>query len=398
MTSATSDAGLITSALTPDIAVSNTSNEISVSTKASRSAGIDFLRGLAILAVVALHLHIHIPTKSQLIEHWPQHLRLVIFGSGYYGVMVFLVISGYLITSISLRRWGSLQSVRPVAFYELRLARIAPPLLLLIGILIPLHLAGTPGFVIPADKASLWTVVLAAITFRINTLESAGYFLPACWGVLWSLSIEETFYLGFPIAARFLRKDAAFSVLLGIFIVIGPIARTFWPDFDDHTYLECMDGIAFGCLAAVIGSRWSPPRRIGWLIFSIGVAAALFIEVCRGSVQHLGLTRNGMYVTVLEFGTACILFAIPQIPSTALGRSLSRPIRFAGRYSYEIYLSHGFIAIGFGALFERYRLSSNWTVPAYLMGTVLCTGLGYGVAELFSEPANRALRRFFKVH
>jgi peptidoglycan/LPS O-acetylase OafA/YrhL len=101
--------------------------------------------------------------------------------------MVFLVISGYLITSISLRRWGSLQSVKPIEFYQLRFARIAPPLLLLIAILIPLHLAGIPGFVIPQDKASLWKVALAAITFRINTLEAAGYFLPACWGVLWSL-------------------------------------------------------------------------------------------------------------------------------------------------------------------------------------------------------------------
>jgi peptidoglycan/LPS O-acetylase OafA/YrhL len=119
---------------------SSTTNPGYISTKNPRSAGIDFLRGLAILAVVALHLRIHIPTKSHFIERWPEHLRLIVFGSGYYGVMVFLVISGYLITSISLRRWGSLQSVRPVAFYQLRFARIAPPLLLLIAILIPPHL------------------------------------------------------------------------------------------------------------------------------------------------------------------------------------------------------------------------------------------------------------------
>jgi peptidoglycan/LPS O-acetylase OafA/YrhL len=389
---------VVTSTSAPELLPSSAAKPGYVSAKTSRSAGIDFLRGLAILAVVALHLHIHIPTKSQFVEQWPQPLRFVVFGSGYYGVMIFLVISGYLITSISLRRWGSLQSVKPIAFYQLRFARIAPPLLLLIAILIPLHLAGIPGFVIPADNASLWTVVLAAITFRINTLEAAGYFLPACWGVLWSLSIEETFYLGFPIAARFLRKDAAFIVLLGIFIVLGPIARTFWPDFDDHTYLECMDGIAFGCLAAITSSRWKPSKRIGWLIFAVGTAAVLFIEVFRGWVQHFGLTRNGLYVTILEFGTACLLFAIPLIPSTAITRFSSQPIRFAGRYSYEIYLSHGFITIGFATLFERYHLSSNWTAPGYLIGALLCIALGYGVAELFSEPANRALRRVFKVH
>jgi peptidoglycan/LPS O-acetylase OafA/YrhL len=162
----------------PDILPTVTAKQAHFSDKGSRSAGIDFLRGLAILAVIALHLYIHIPTKSQFIEQWPPHLRQVVFWSGYYGVMVFLVISGYLITSISLRRWGSLQSVRPIAFYQLRFARIAPPLLLLIALLIPLHLAGIPGFTIPSDKASLGTVVLAALTFRINTLEAAGYFLP----------------------------------------------------------------------------------------------------------------------------------------------------------------------------------------------------------------------------
>jgi peptidoglycan/LPS O-acetylase OafA/YrhL len=156
-----------------------------------------------------------------------------------------------------------------------------------------------------------------------------------------------------------------------------------------------MDGIAFGCLAAIIGSRWSPPKRIAWLLFGVGTAAMLFIEVCRGWVQHLGLTQNGLYVTILEFGTASVLFALPQIPSAALGSSLSQPIRFAGRYSYEIYLSHGFIMVGLGTLFQRYNLSSDWTLPAYLIGALLCVALGYAVAVLFSEPANRILRRHF---
>jgi peptidoglycan/LPS O-acetylase OafA/YrhL len=389
---------MVASAHSPDVFPDATATEVYLAPKGSRSAGIDFLRGLAILAVIILHLWIHIPTKSQFVEQWPRPLHAVVFRSGWYGVMVFFVISGYLITSLSLRRWGSLQSVRPVAFYQLRFARIAPPLLLLIAILVALHLGQISGFVIPSDRASLWTVVLAAVTFRVNTLEAAGYFLPACWGVLWSLSIEEAFYVGFPLAARFLRKDAAFLALLGIFIVLGPIARTYWADFDDHTYLENMDGIAFGCLAAVIGSRWNPPKRIGWLTFGVGIAAMLFVTVSRGWVSSLGLTRNGLYVTILEFGTASVLLALPQIPSTTLWRSLSRPIRFTGRYSYEIYISHGFVAVGFGNLFRRYHLSSHWTAPGYLIGIVLCVGLGYGVAELFSEPANRALRGFFKVH
>jgi peptidoglycan/LPS O-acetylase OafA/YrhL len=362
-----------------------------------RSAGIDFLRGLSILAVVLLHLWIHIP-KDPGVEAWPWSIHSVVFQSGYYGVIVFLVISGFLITSISLRRWGSIARVGPIPFYKLRIARIAPPLALLILILIPLHLLGVAEFVIPPEKASLGTVVLAAATFRINTLEATGYFLPACWGVLWSLSIEETFYLGFPIASRILKREWLFAVLLGVFVILGPIARTYWPDNDDHTYLECMDPIAFGCLAAIINAKWKPKKIVALLIFAVGLAAVFFIEICRHSVQQLGLTQNGLYVSVLGLGTSFVLFSIQEISAPSIARIFAEPICFAGRYSYEIYLSHGFIVLALAGLFVKRHLTSQWVIPLYIAGLFACVFLGYLIAIFFSEPANRLVRRCSGVH
>lgn len=363
----------------------------------ARSAAIDLLRGLAIIAVVFHHFHIHVPSAGSLFSRWPHDLQAIVFSSGYYGVMVFLVISGYLITSLSIQRWGSIAAIRPLPFYGLRFARIAPLLMLLILILVPLHIWRVPGFVIPADKASLAQVIGATLTFRINTLESAGYFLPACWGVLWSLSIEEIFYAGFPVLAVIVRRTWLFALCLAIFVILGPVARTYWPDYDDHTYLECMDGIAVGCLTALAASRWQPSRAIALVLLSVGLLAVGLIEFCRDMTFEWGLTGNGLYVSALEWGTAALILAGRGLRAPRAVLAIAAPLTAVGQYSYEIYMSHSFLTIGLGRLFTGLQ-STPATVPLwYAGGALLSVALGYGISRCFSEPANRALRKVLRL-
>lgn len=363
----------------------------------SRSVAIDVLRGLAILAVVLHHFRIHVPAAGSLFTSWPGYVQAVVFSSGYYGVMVFFVISGYLITSLSIRRWGSIGAIRPLPFYGLRFSRIAPLLLLLIAVLVPLHLLGVPGFVIPPDKTSLVQVISATLTFRLNTLESAGYFLPACWGVLWSLSIEEMFYLGFPVLARTVRWTLLFALCLALFVILGPIARTYWPDYDDHTFLECLDGIAIGCLTALVTARWRPSRRFALILLLIGLLAVGLIEFCRGATFEWGLTRNGLYISVLELGAAALILASLGLPSPRGALIVAAPMAVVGQYSYEIYMSHSFLTVGLGRLFTSLQ-STPASVPLwYASGTLLCVALGYVISRNFSEPANSTLRRVLGV-
>ena len=90
-----------------------------------------------------------------------------------------------------------LASVR--AFYQMRFARIAPLLLALLAILSALHFAHVRHFIVPQTTGGLGRALVAALTFHINVLEARRGYLPGNWDILWSLSVEEMFYLFFPL-------------------------------------------------------------------------------------------------------------------------------------------------------------------------------------------------------
>lgn len=196
----------------------------------ARFDGIDTLRGLSILAVLLLHLKIRLAHGG---HHpgadLPRWLSRLLFSNGNNGVTVFFALSGFLIATTSLRRFGALERLRPGAFYRLRFARIAPLLLLVLAILAALHLASAPEFTIRPDRASLPRALLAALTFHLNWLEAARGWLPPAWDILWSLSIEEMFYLAFPLACALLlpRSRPLFFALLVALLLAGPWPRSF---------------------------------------------------------------------------------------------------------------------------------------------------------------------------
>ena len=106
-------------------------------------AGIDVLRGLAVLAVVLHHVHLRfVLNHFDVAALLPKPIARVVFWSGYYGVIVFFVISGFLITSRAQQLWGGLRAISLREFYVRRASRILPSLLALVAVLSVLHLAG----------------------------------------------------------------------------------------------------------------------------------------------------------------------------------------------------------------------------------------------------------------
>ena len=180
-----------------------------------RLDGIDVLRGLSILAVILLHILIRFAgVHVRLGWDWPKYTRHFVFLNGGNGVTTFFAVSGFLITLTSLRRFGSLDAIRPRAFYRIRFARIMPLLLLMLLVLSALHLLRVDGYIINEKFFTLPRALFAALTFHLNWLEaSRNAWLPACWTVLWSLSIEEMFYLFFPLISLVLFRGGRAGTL-----------------------------------------------------------------------------------------------------------------------------------------------------------------------------------------
>jgi peptidoglycan/LPS O-acetylase OafA/YrhL len=361
-----------------------------------RLDGVDLLRGLAIFFVLMNHVNMQLlGAKVLYTQALPPQLVYSLVWNGQFGVQIFFAVSGFLITSTTLRRWGSLSRVNVREFYQLRFARIAPLLLLLLAVLSGLHLAHIKEFVVSQKTGGLGRALLAALTFHINLLEARRDYLPASWDIMWSLSVEEMFYLFFPLACRLFRRGRFLLVPLLAFVVLGPFARSrafnHNPVWREYSYLGGMDAIALGCLTALFVARHRLSRTVLWTVGSLGTALLVFSLGFSIRAYIWGLGRNGLNMTILAVGACMVIAAVAQTQWQA--PRILKPLLKLGQRSYEVYLTHVFVVLGFFNLFVAANKPMNG-VPLLFIAVILLAGvLGELVARGYSEPMNRWLRK-----
>ncbi|MGR9578723.1 acyltransferase family protein [Pandoraea sputorum] len=358
----------------------------------ARNDGIDLLRGLSILFVVVHHLALkfRLPLGPSLLgDVLPERIVKGISFNGYEAVFVFFVISGFVITRRSLERYGSLDAMRWRHFYALRAVRIFPLLLLLLSVLSVMHLLGVPTFVINKPGQSLAGALTSALTMTLNWYEGRTNWLPGGWDVLWSLSIEECFYLAFPLLCLLLRGPWRVLALVALAVSLpwtrAALARNeIW---QEKAYLPGMAAIAWGVLTALLMQRVTLPRGVARGLGALGVAGLLAVVFFNDVLWP----RLHDHVMLLLCLSAALWLAAAHGATRAVPRGFGWLTQM-GRWSYEIYLSHMFVVL---AVTPAYRALAGddmrWTFLVYVPALVVCTLLGGALHRHVSGPAARRL-------
>jgi peptidoglycan/LPS O-acetylase OafA/YrhL len=301
-----------------------------------RLASLDGLRAISVLLIICAH-----GFASRGLPAWLTLATGAIFQGGL-GVQIFFTLSGFLITTILLeekRREGTI-SIRN--FYARRLARILPANYFYLAALSILAIAGIITISTNNLAAAAGYVLNYQRTWRAD--DGAGYWYV---GHLWTLCIEQQFYLVWPFAIlafskrNLLRLCVALIFLLPVLRVIHyyafPSVRAQLGLFF-HTGADC---IFVGSLAAILaGEPWNLRKRAGdlhWLWPALAGAWLLWGVVWSrawGGWWNVGPSR-----AVISGATVLLMFWLTVHPSSAFGKILnSRPLIYFGSVSYGLFL------------------------------------------------------------
>ncbi|KWZ31506.1 acyltransferase family protein [Burkholderia anthina] len=361
---------------------------------APRNARIDLLRGVSILLVLLHHFNIAYSLRDTALARvlgWDTIHAIA--RNGNYGVTMFFTISGYLITSNARRRWGSLGALDVRAFYVSRVARIVPCLLLLLALVNGLAAAGVPIFTNHAPQGiavSYWLVNLASLTFWMNVLIGAYGWVNYALGVLWSLSVEEVFYLSFPLLCMALRRDTRLFAFWLLIAAIGPVYR-YTHQGDEagflYAYFACFDGIAIGCCTALLAARarWRSlaAASVQWLAATLMTALYLAWPIAESHVFG---------VSAMALGTAILLIGAHAEPTSAHGRMLA-PLRWSGRLSYELYLFHLIVLGALRTFWPPSATHGDGKLALLVAYLALSAGVSAVVAHGYATPLDRFIKR-----
>ena len=290
---------------------------------------LDGLRGIAILSVLITHLF----SYSMGGRPWTGLGKVVYQATipGWLGVDLFFVLSGFLITRILLRSKSQPHFFRN--FYARRALRILPLYLLLLALLW-LFYDNSSRFVL---LGLLMSTNLAAI-FQIPVVHGGQ--------ALWSLAVEEHFYLLWPGVVRLVRPSA-FIIVPALICILEPLVRAAFRNAVEDVYFYSwfrFDGLAWGSLVAAFVHKYGADRKTSLRIAAI--SGTLLVGLLALGLPFGILHRGNLVGAALQFTLFYILFANILLLSIAWsGTPYSAPLRFrpltlSGDLSYCMYLVH----------------------------------------------------------
>lgn len=321
---------------------------------------------------------------------------------GRLGVTIFFFLSGYLITTLLLSEHARTGTISIRQFYVRRALRLMPPLIIMLLIAYTLtFLKLLPGSV--SVNGLLAQVFYFANYYMIFT--PGGGDVPYGTGLLWSLAVEEHFYIVYPLLLlallTLLKEPRKIALALGIicvsflawrfYLILQPGTTEWRLGFASDTRA---DSIAFGCLLALLRNPISDTRendvmqRHHWFLLAGGCALLLSTLLIRN--WHF---RETVRYTIQGIALAPIFYVSIRFAHLQPFRVLNtRPMILLGIWSYSIYLIHEII-VGLISLHAPGVALKPWL----LVPIVLAASIGFAhLIETFVEPYFRKLRSRFR--
>ncbi|MGO4331458.1 acyltransferase family protein [Cupriavidus sp. 2TAF22] len=338
----------------------------------NRSIELDFVRGLAIIAVMGMHFHT-VATGSQ----WIALLEYPLKNFGREGVNLFFTLSGFLVGGLLLRQYAQRGQVDARRFIIRRIFKIWPAYyaLILFHVLAGRH---------PTSS------------FLYQNLTHLQNYFGSSIAQTWSLAVEEHFYLFLPavllLVARWSLRAGTILWVTAALCVVVLAARCFAVASGDlegaSAYTQYrIDSLLYGVMLATI--YWMKPelyRRIAsrkLVLVSVVAATVVWLVVLQ---RNLVLEETIGY-TIQSIGFAALIVLVLEYSGTLRSARLYRAVAWIGVYSYGIYLWHS-VALAPGEIFIR--KATAFGVPAIpLWGLALV--VQFAVAILVGYAATRAI-------